>query len=267
RAVHRRREPAIFPGKSPLLLGPEVEGMEQRRHQGMVVAEALLDHRGEGGKHQGGVDALAIHDGDAALAAAPFRRRAHHLAGHFTQAKAFGILRPVPLLVGAGPGHHLEGGIGNVLRQSAADHQLLAALDIDEEKILLEFLGEVAQEGLLRLVEVIVGVVDGIGQLGHGILRGSALAGSSAIRARICSRHWAMDLKPGRSRQNARVWRRISASGRSRSRGSLRGWAMYQSVSANTSSRLPSGSWKYRDQALPWVTGSMPATPVATSRR
>ena len=71
--------------------------------------------------------------------------------------------------LGAGPGHHLEGRVGDELGDRVADHQLLAAADLHEAEQVAVRRREVPGEGVLGLVEVVVGVEDGeVDCLGHG---------------------------------------------------------------------------------------------------
>ena len=60
----------------------------------------------------------------------------------------------------ARPGHHLEGGVGDVLGELVADHQLLAALELHEPEEVRVLGRQVARESVLGLVEVVVGVED-----------------------------------------------------------------------------------------------------------
>jgi hypothetical protein len=81
-------------------------------------------------------------------------------AAELTQRLALGVFRPEPFLVRAGRSDHGEGRIGDVVGQHAADHQLGAALALDEVEIALKLFGQMPEEGFLGLVDMMVCVVD-----------------------------------------------------------------------------------------------------------
>jgi hypothetical protein len=90
------------------------------------------------------------------------------LVEQLAQGLPVGVLGRVEGHVGTGPGDHLERGVRDELGDPVADHELPAAPDLHApEEVAVPF-REVAGEGVLRLVQVVVGVEHGeIRQRGH----------------------------------------------------------------------------------------------------
>jgi hypothetical protein len=66
--------------------------------------------------------------------------------------------------------HHFEGGVGDVVGDDAGHRQLGATVDLHVLEVAAELLRQVAQEGVGRLVVVLVRVVDGVVGLDHGLV-------------------------------------------------------------------------------------------------
>lgn len=73
------------------------------------------------------------------------------------------------LLLGAGPGHHLEGGVRDVVADHSTDGDLRPTPHLDVVDGALVPVGKVASERIPRLVQVVVGVEDQeVTLTGHG---------------------------------------------------------------------------------------------------
>ena len=154
----RRGEDAVLVVERPGLVHPLVEGVDDGVDQLGVVAHALLDQAGERREHEGAVEALLVHQLDPGLGLPERRDRAHRLAEDLAPALALGVAVPEVVLLGAGAGHDVEGGVGDVVADLAPDDDLRAALDLDVVDGALVAVGQVLGERLLGLVEVVVGV-------------------------------------------------------------------------------------------------------------
>jgi len=69
------------------------------------------------------------------------------------------------LLLGAGPGDHLEGGVGDVVADLVAHHDLGAVPDLDVVDDALAPVRQELRQRLFGLVKVVVGVERRIGKL------------------------------------------------------------------------------------------------------
>ena len=153
-----------------------------------VVAHALLDEAGERREHERPVDALLVHQLEAGRGLAEGGDRPHRLAEDLAPALALGVAVAEVVLLGAGAGHDLEGGVGDVLADLAPDDDLRAAPHLDVVDGALVAVGQELRERVLRLVEVVVGVEhrDVEGWAGHRILlRGENVIIVHERRARL----------------------------------------------------------------------------------
>ena len=149
-------------GEAVLFGDPQVQGVEQGLDGFRFVGEALLDHRRQGGQQDGGVDAFLVEDLQVGGAAVELGAGLDRGAAIFPEGQALGVLAPVPALVGTHLGHHLEGGVGDVVGDHTRHRELGAAVDLHVLEIPLEGLGQMAQEGFRRLVVMLVRIVDGV---------------------------------------------------------------------------------------------------------
>jgi hypothetical protein len=85
---------------------------------------------------------------------------AHGLADDLAVGLPLRVPAAEVLLLGAGPGDDLEGGVGDVVADDAADDDLGAAPDLDVVDHALVLIGQELGERVGGLVEVVVGVED-----------------------------------------------------------------------------------------------------------
>jgi hypothetical protein len=111
---------------------PLVEGADGDLRQRGVVDEPLLDEAGQGGEHQRRRDALLVEQREAGAGLAERRDARHRRAGQLAQRAPLGVVARVERHVGAGPGDHLERGVGDELGEPIAHDELLSASDLDE---------------------------------------------------------------------------------------------------------------------------------------
>ena len=155
---HRRGEDAVLVVEGPLLVHPLVEGVDGGVGQIEVVAHPLLEQAGQRREHERPVDAELVHDLEARRRLAEGGDGAHRLADDLAVGLALGVPVAEVLLLGPRLGHHLEGGVGDVLADRAEDHDLRAPVQLDVVDGALVLLGQVPGERFLGLVEVVVGV-------------------------------------------------------------------------------------------------------------
>ena len=157
----RRGEDPVLVVERPLLVDPLVERVDHGVGQLGVVPQALLEQAGQRREHQGPVDAQLVHQLEAGAGLAERGDGPHRLADQLPVRLALGVAVPEVLLLGARPGHDLEGRVRDVLADRALDHDLRAAVDLDVVDGAAVPVGQVPGEGVLGLVEVVVGVEDG----------------------------------------------------------------------------------------------------------
>ena len=141
--------------------------MDDVEDQVGIVLEPLLDEAGQRREHQGVVQSEAVHHLEAGLGIAEGGNRLHGLAHDLAEALAAAAV-PEVLLLGAGPGDHLEGRVGDVVADDVAHHDLGAAADVDVVDDALAVVRQELGQRLFGLVEVVVGIEHRIGELaGH----------------------------------------------------------------------------------------------------
>ena len=165
------------------MIGAEIAAHFPRRAKKLVVVtHAALDRRAQCGEHQRGVEALLVHHFEPRRAVAERLGRADRRAGDLAQRQALGILAAVIFEMRAGRGDNVEGRVGDVVRDLAADGELGAAAHADELQRPGPFLRQVARERVRRLVEMVVGVIDLIRQIvAHRRLPNSPVALNIAL--------------------------------------------------------------------------------------
>ncbi len=142
--------------------------MDDVEDQVGIILEALLDQAGQRREHQRVVQPEAVHHLETRLGVAEGGDGLHRLAHHLTEALAAAAV-PEVLLLGAGPGDHLERRVGDVVADDVADHDLRATADVDVVDDALAVLRQELRQRLFRLVEVVVGIEYRIGELAaHG---------------------------------------------------------------------------------------------------
>ena len=185
---HRRGEDAALVVELPGLVHPLVERVDHGVDQLGVVPHALLDQAGERGEHEGAVDALLVHQLDPGRRLAERRDRPHRLAEDLAAALALGVAVAEVVLLRAGPGDHVEGGVGDVVADRAPHHDLRAAPHVDVVDGALVAVGQVLGERLPRLVHVVVGVEHRDVEGGwHGQLLSATGAGVLGAEAGVVS--------------------------------------------------------------------------------
>jgi hypothetical protein len=146
---------------APVLVQPLVEGVDGDLGEHRVVDQPLLDQARQRGEHQRGGDPLLVQQREPGPGLAERGEAGHRRAGELAQRPALGVVAGVEGHVGPGPGDDLERRVGDELGEPVADHQLLAPPDLDEKEQVAVPLGQVPGQGVLGLVEVVVGVEDG----------------------------------------------------------------------------------------------------------
>ena len=138
--------------------------MDDVEDQVGVVLQPLLDQAGQRREHQRVVEAELVHDLEACRGVAERGDRLHRLAHHLAVALAAAAV-PEVLLLGAGPGDHLERRVGDVVADRVAHHDLGAAADVDVVDDALAVVRQELGQRFFGLVEVVVGVEHRIGEL------------------------------------------------------------------------------------------------------
>ncbi len=172
----RGGENAVLIVEAPDLIEPLIQRMDQDVDGDRVVAQPLLEQAGQRREHQGAVQAQLVHLLQAWARLEKRRDRAHRLTEQLALALAVRVAELEVLLPGARAGDDLEGRVGNVVADLAADRDLGAPVDLHVLDVVLVLLGQVLGQRLRRLVEVIVRVEEGernvfpMRQLTHEIL-------------------------------------------------------------------------------------------------
>jgi hypothetical protein len=125
-----------------------------------VVPHALFEQAGQGREHERAVHAQLVHQLEPGPRLPEGRNAAHRLPDQLPVRLALGIAPAEVLLLRAGAGNHLEGRVGDVLAHRAPDHDLRAPVELDVVDGALVAIRQVPGEGVLGLVEVVVGVKD-----------------------------------------------------------------------------------------------------------
>ncbi|HEX6421549.1 MAG TPA: hypothetical protein VFZ77_23800 [Acidimicrobiales bacterium] len=125
-----------------------------------VVAQALLDEAGERRAHQGPVDAEFVYELEARSGLPERGGRLDRTPHDLAPAPPVGVADPEVLLLGAGGGDALEGGVRDVLADPAPDGDLRAAVDLHVPDHARVAVGEVPRERVGGLVHVVVRVED-----------------------------------------------------------------------------------------------------------
>jgi hypothetical protein len=156
----RRGEDPVLVVERPGLVHPLVQRVDHDLDQLGVVLHPLLDEAGERREHERPVDTELVHQLEARRRLTERRQRANGVADELAVALPLGVAAPVVLLLRAGRRHHVERGVGDVLADLAAHHDLGATIDLDVLDRLLVLLREELRERLTGLVHVVVGVED-----------------------------------------------------------------------------------------------------------
>jgi hypothetical protein len=119
--------------------------------------------------HDRRVHALLVHQLEARGRLLERRDRPHRLAGHFPQRFALRIVAAVKGLVRTRSGDHLEGRVGDELRQPVPDDQFLAAFGLDETEEILVRGRQMPGERILGFVQMVVRIEDGKVQRPHAL--------------------------------------------------------------------------------------------------
>ena len=154
---HRGGEDAVVVVERPCLVHPFVERVDDVVGHLRVVLHALLDQAGQGGEHQGVVDAELVHDLQPRARFAEGGDGLHRLAQDLAVGLALRAVAEVVLL-GARLGDLLERRVGDVLADVAAHHDLGATADLHVVDDVLALVREELGQRFLRLVHVVVGV-------------------------------------------------------------------------------------------------------------
>jgi hypothetical protein len=129
-----------------------------------IVLHPLLDQAGQRREHQRVVEAESVHHLQPGGRVAERGDGLHRLAHDLAEALAAAAV-PEVLLLGAGPGDHLEGRVRDVVADLVAHHDLGAPTDLDVVDDVLAVVRQELGQRLFGLVEVVVGVEHGIGSL------------------------------------------------------------------------------------------------------
>ena len=151
-----------------------------------VVAQALLDEARERREHQARVDTLLVEQVEARLRLTERGDAAHWLAGEFAQRLTVGVVRRVEGHVRARPGNDLERRVRDELGEDVADHQLLAALELDEAEQVPVARRQVPGERVFCLIEMVVRVEHREIQAAHHGARCSTDAPAAESVAVMC---------------------------------------------------------------------------------
>jgi hypothetical protein len=125
-----------------------------------VVPQALLHQAGQGREHEAAVDAELVHQLDAGGGLAERRDAAHRLADELAVRLALRVAVAEVLLLRPRPGHDVERGVRDVVADLTLHHDLGPAPDLDVVDHPLVPVGQVPGEGVLGLIQVVVGVED-----------------------------------------------------------------------------------------------------------
>ena len=155
-----RGEDAVLVGVRPLFEHPAVQGVDGGGAELGIVTHALLDQAGQGGQHDGVVDALLVEQLEAVGGVAEGGRAVDAAADDLPVGLAVGVADPEVLLLGARPADPLEGRVGDVVADLAPDHDFGPAVDVDVVDGALVLRREELGQRIGSLVQVVVGVED-----------------------------------------------------------------------------------------------------------
>jgi hypothetical protein len=158
---HRSRENLPLVVELPLLVHPLVEGVDRHVSEIRIVPEPFLDEACEGRVHHRPVDAELGHELEPWRRLAEGGDRSDGLAPDLPVALALRVAVLEVLLLGARSRHDVERGVGDVVADLAADHDLRPAVDIDVVDNAFIARWQVPREGLAGLVHVVISVEDG----------------------------------------------------------------------------------------------------------
>ena len=151
----------------PLLQQPFVVRVHRCVREFDVVEHPFLEHASGGREHDAGVQALLVEQGQP-FVGPPERLGARNGVRQLAQRLALGVDPAEVVGPSTGRCDDLVGRIGNRVGQPALDHELGMTLDLNPLDRTAVALGQVAGVGVGRLVEMVVGVPDLAGRLGHG---------------------------------------------------------------------------------------------------
>ena len=164
----RRREDAVLVREAPVVVEPAVERGERLRDREDVVAEQLLVEDAERREQPDRLEPELVELGDAGVAVAVLGRDRLAVAEELDRRLLVGVA-PEVVVHRAGLGDRVEGRVHDRVADPAADHVVLAAVDLAPLHAAAAERGvEVAGEGVERLVVVVVGVEGEKIELGHG---------------------------------------------------------------------------------------------------
>ena len=124
----------------------------------MIVLQHLLDPEPEAGEHPRELDALVVEHLHARVALAVLGLDALWLAEDLLERAALRVLRAEVAVERPGPADRVVGGVRDELQQLAADDQRAAPVHVDPAHRAAVLPVEMAGEGVLGLVIVLVGV-------------------------------------------------------------------------------------------------------------
>ena len=110
-----------------------------------IVPHALLEEAGQRGEHEGPIDAELVHQLEPWPRLTEGRNAPHGLAHQLAVGLPLGVPVPEVLLLGTGSGHHVEGGVGDVVADQSADRDLGPPVDLDVLDGVLVLLGQVTR--------------------------------------------------------------------------------------------------------------------------
>ena len=128
---------------------PLVEGVDGGVDELGVVTHPLLEEARQRREHEGPVEAELVHQFEPGPRLLEGRDGAHGLAHDLAIGLPFGVSVAEVLLLGPGPGDHVERGVGDVVADGAADHDLGPPVDLDVLNGALVLLGQVPGEAVL----------------------------------------------------------------------------------------------------------------------
>jgi hypothetical protein len=168
---HRRGvEPTVAAVVAPVVVEPLVERLEGGVEGRDVVLERLLHAHAEGGEQQGAIHPLLVEQVDpgVTVAVAGVLGDRRELAEHRLQVHATLVATPEVRLKAAGLGDRIEGGVRDELVDLPAHEEPLLAADVGPLHAPLGHRRvDVAGEGVLRLVVVVVGVEGAEAEIVH----------------------------------------------------------------------------------------------------
>ena len=157
---HRRREDPVFVVEGPVLVHPLVQRMDDGMDGFGIAPQALLEQAGQCRPHERPIDAQLVHQLDPGLGGHEAGQGPDGLAHDLPARLALGVAVLEVVLLSAGSGDHLEGGVGDVVADQTIDRDLGAAVDLDVADQTVVLLGQVLGEHVGGLVHVVVSVED-----------------------------------------------------------------------------------------------------------